>query len=124
MDCCGPITFFDVGPLDSFVPEPTDAGNEIFFVLPSLLLCLVLLPPVPMLELLLSCFSASPASSEWSKSSWRGTEAGRGVTLPDDDDDDDDNVVDDDDDDGESTRSTTNCRAIFFVVWRHITLQY
>ena len=92
MDCCGPTTFFE--PLDSFVPEPTDAGNEIFFVLPSLLLCLVLLPPVPMLELLLSCFSASPASSEWSKSSWRGTEAGRGVTLPDDDDHD---VVDEDD---------------------------
>ena len=68
----GKKTFFEVEPSKSLVTlEPTDAGSEIFFVLPSFFSLVVL-----------SLFSASPASSDWSRSSWRGTEAGRGVTLP------------------------------------------
>ena len=52
--------------LESLVPE-TDAGNEIFLVLPSLLpgLLLLLLPIVATFSL----FSASPASSDWRRSS-------------------------------------------------------
>ena len=70
----GKKTFFEVEPPKSLVAlEPTDAGREIFFVLPSF---------PSFFSLLLSLFSASPASSDWSRSSWRGTEAGRGVTLP------------------------------------------
>ena len=50
--------------LESLVPE-TEAGNEIFLVLPSLPGLLLLLLPVAMLSL----FSASPASSDWRRSS-------------------------------------------------------
>ena len=50
--------------LESLVPE-TDAGNEIFLVLPSLPGNLLLLLPVATFSL----FSASPASSDWRRSS-------------------------------------------------------
>ena len=62
--------------LESLVPE-TEAGNEIFLVLPSLPGLLLLLPVATF-----SLFSASPASSDWRRSSWSGTEAGLGVCWP------------------------------------------
>ena len=51
--------------LESLVPE-TEAGNEIFLVLPSLLPGLLLLLPA---VATFSLFSASPASSDWRRSS-------------------------------------------------------
>ena len=51
--------------LESLVPE-TEAGNEIFLVLPSLPGLLLLLLPV---VATLSLFSARPASSDWRRSS-------------------------------------------------------